>query len=171
MSAAVAVRDAIPSEYDEVSRITVEAYREYANGFTNAVWEEYKSDLKAVAERAQQAEIIVAENEEKLVGAVAYYPPGERELQMFPPDWASIRVLAVLPSHRGKGIGRLLTQECIERATRDGAAQIGLYTTELMMVARGMYERMGFTLVQEFESDSGFKYWAYGMALGQTPRA
>ena len=53
------------------------------------------------------------------------------------------------PIRRGRGIGRLLTEECIRRARAAACPAIGLHTTELMAVARAMYERMGFVRAPE----------------------
>ena len=79
---------------------------------------------------------------------------------------AGIRVLAVPPRHRGLGIGRRLTAACIELAREEGAAGIGLMTTEMMAVAKGMYERMGFEQMKEYQTDYPVRFWAYGMRLG-----
>ena len=41
--------------------------------------------------------------------------------------------------------------ECLRRSRQLGAHTLGLHTTELMAVARGMYERMGFLRVPEYD--------------------
>jgi len=129
------IREALPAEYGKVAEITVGAYRE-------------------------SAVILVAEVGGELAGALAYYAAGKRDSAWLAPDWAYFRALAVAPGHRGKGIGRALTQACIDRAMADGAAGLGLHTTEVMPVARALYERMGF--VQHAEYDGGsWKYWSY----------
>jgi ribosomal protein S18 acetylase RimI-like enzyme len=73
-------------------------------------------------------------------------------------------MLAVDPSHRRKGVGRLLTEECVRRARLDGATQVGLHTSELMTAARSLYERMGFRQQQEFQL-YGLRYWIYTLRL------
>lgn len=162
----VEVRDARPDEHTEVGRLTVEAYREYAEEFGPQIWPGYAADLQDVEARSKEASIIVAEEGSHLVGAVAYFPPGKKDVQIFPQEWGTIRVLAVLPSHRGMGVGKLLTEECLRRARADGAVAVGLHTTQLMTVAKEMYERMGFVIEQEFKTPSGFCYWAYSYPLG-----
>jgi ribosomal protein S18 acetylase RimI-like enzyme len=57
----------------------------------------------------------------------------------------------VAPEARGRGIGRLLTEECIRRARAGGRTAVGLHTTEFMAVARSMYERMGFVRVPRYD--------------------
>ena len=53
------------------------------------------------------------------------------------------------------GIGRLLMDECLRRSRLRAATTMGLHTTELMAVARGMYERMGFVRVPEYDFEPG----------------
>ncbi|MGH9194297.1 MAG: GNAT family N-acetyltransferase, partial [Acidimicrobiia bacterium] len=107
----IIVREARPEEYEEVGHLTVESYREYEEGF-GQFWGVYAAELQDVAGRAIDAKILVAEEDSsptKLIGAVAYYPSTERGEGDFQSDWGLIRVLAVHPGHRGKGIGKLLT--------------------------------------------------------------
>ncbi|MFN2463408.1 MAG: GNAT family N-acetyltransferase [Candidatus Dormibacteria bacterium] len=158
----VLVREALPEEYSEAARVTVDAYRDYQAQMSPAAWAEYEADLADVPGRAVSAAILVAEAEGELVGAVSYFPAGARDSSWLAPDWAYFRALGVAPTHRGLGVGRALTQACIDRARGEGAGGLGLHTTEAMPLARAMYERMGF--VQYAEYDGGtWKYWSYLM--------
>jgi ribosomal protein S18 acetylase RimI-like enzyme len=159
------IRAARRGEYAAVDRLTVDAYREYAGSISPDMWAAYEADLAGSKARAQEAAILVAELAGELVGAVAYFPPGDRESRWFPDDFAYLRVLAVLPQHRSQGIGHRLTEACIERARADGARSIGLMTTELMTVAKDMYERMGFVQQAEYEGVIGGKFWLYSLPL------
>lgn len=96
--------------------------------------------------------MIVAEHQGRIVGCATFYPreyPGED--RPCPPDWAGIRLLAVHPDARGLGIGRALMEECLRRCRQRSVATLVLHTTEVMTVARGMYERMGFTQMPELD--------------------
>ena len=159
------IRAARRGEYAAVDQLTVQAYREFAGSISPEMWATYEADLADSETRAQEAVILVAELADELVGAVAYFPPGDRESRWFPEDYSYVRVLAVLPQHRGQGIGRRLTAACIERAQSDGARAIGLMTTELMTVAKEMYERMGFVQQAEYEGPIGGKFWMYSLPL------
>lgn len=171
------MRDARPEEYAEVARVTVQAYAEYAAALGQERWDRYSAELASVDRRAGEAALIVAEEGGSLVGAVAYYPPVAAYARGFgvppgatpparswPEDWASIRVLAVAPSHRGRGIGRLLVDECILRARSAGAPVIALHTVGFMQAAQRMYERMGFRRLPEYE-DPDRPVLAYGLEL------
>ncbi|MBW4463097.1 MAG: GNAT family N-acetyltransferase [Nodosilinea sp. WJT8-NPBG4] len=100
-----------------------------------------------------------------MVGAVVYCPPGTSDSRVFLPEWASLRMLAVLPRHRGQGIGRQLTMDGIHRAQEDEAKVISLHTSELMTAARSMYMGLGFKQDLELPSHFGLRYWRYSLSL------
>jgi len=56
-----------------------------------------------------------------------------------------LQELYVIPSLRGRGIGRALLEATIEFARERGADGIDLDTGETDTAARGLYESMGFT--------------------------
>lgn len=85
----------------------LEAYREYIPSPTPELWEAYWRDIGDVRSRLDHTELIVAERAAQIVGAVTFYPDGTRaEANGWPPGWTGIRLLAVLPQVRGRGIGR-----------------------------------------------------------------
>ena len=62
---------------------------------------------------------------------------------------AQLRCLLVDPKARGLGIGKRLVDECITFATAAGYAKIMLWTNDLLISARRIYQAAGFTLVSE----------------------
>ena len=74
--------------------------------------------------------------------------------------------LVVEPKARGRGVGRALTEECIERALQDGAQLISLHTSPAMETARAMYQRMGFSLAKALPDRFGVPYAVYTLAFG-----
>jgi len=155
----IVIRVARDDELDEVSALIDVAYAQYdafvegASPERIASYEAYRIDRRDVRSRLNDSELLVAEVDDRLVGTVTFYPPtpgataGEGWLE----GWASIRLLAVHPDARGLGIGRRLTEICVERARALGAPVLGLHTTVLMEVAKAMYERMGFVRAPEFD--------------------
>lgn len=115
-------------------------------------WENYLENVMDVCSRLKEAELIVAEISGHLAGAVTLYVDSTKSLQEgWPAGWAGIRLLAVHPAYRGRGIGRALMEECVRRCRSRGITTIGLHTTELMAIARSMYEKMGFKRDTKFD--------------------
>jgi ribosomal protein S18 acetylase RimI-like enzyme len=159
------VRDGLTHEWNDVADLVVAAYREYARDLTPENWQTMQTNLLKIVEVAQQGQLIIAQSDRELVGAVVYCPPGTSDARMFQPEWASLRMLAVSPQHRGQGIGAQLSTECIRRAKQDKAAIIGLHTSELMLPAIRMYEKLGFDRDLELPRRLGIQFWRYVLKL------
>lgn len=146
------IRDVRPAELDETARLMVESYRQYANQIPEHLWKEYAEEIADVKRRLPFSDLIVAERAGRIIGAVTFYEDAtQSEHEGWPEGFAEIRLLAVDPNARGFGLGRLLTEECIRRASMAGIKTIGLHTSRLMEVARDMYERMGFQRAPDYD--------------------
>jgi ribosomal protein S18 acetylase RimI-like enzyme len=169
----ISLRDARGDEFDDVARVMADAYAQYIPPNPTGMLLAYRDDVRDVRSRLGESTLIVAEDRGELVGAVTYYPDASAESAGgWPAGWAALRLLAVHPTARGRGIGRLLTEECIRRARAAGCPAIALHTTELMAVARAMYERMGFARAPErdFRPAPPILVMGYWLDLGATAR-
>ena len=148
----VRISDARLEQLDEGCLVLRAAFRQYENLIPSGVWQSYLEDILDVRSRLSEAELIVAGLNNQIVGTVTLYSNVSRlSKTAWPKGWAGIRLLAVDPRYRKRGIGHGLIDECIFRCRERGIATIGLHTTDIMDVARRMYERMGFTPVPEFD--------------------
>lgn len=170
----VSIRLAGGSDVEAAREVLRAAYTEYESEFPAENWTPYLEDILDLEGRADASELLVAEMEGRVVGCVSYFPPGSKASyptdafsETWPADWSAFRLLAVDPGARGHGIGRRLTDECIERARARGAPSLGLHTTAPMTIARAMYERLGFERVPQYDFRPGpsILVSAYRLAL------
>ncbi len=78
-----------------------------------------------------------------------------------------MRMLAVAPAARGRGVGRLLTVACLDRAREEGCHRFVLSSGPRMTGAHAMYEGMGFERSPErdWSPVPGVDLRTYGIAL------
>jgi ribosomal protein S18 acetylase RimI-like enzyme len=153
-----------PDEYDAIGAMCVASYEEFATRIQPVLWEAMRANILDVAGLAREAEILVARGGGQVLGSTAYYAPG-RTIPPLPPEWASVRTVAVAPAARGRGVGEALMRACIARAREDGAPAIGLYTGEIMAAARALYAKLGFVRDAVLPPRHGMEAWRYRLDL------
>ncbi len=137
----VVIRDIRPEEYESAGHLVVTAYRALPGRHLS---DDYAGLLAAVARRAEEAEVLVA-LEEELVGCVTLVPDASSPwAELLEEAEAGIRMLAVLPSAQGRGVGRALLEGCVSRARQLGRSALVLHTTPWMPAAQHLYETAGF---------------------------
>jgi len=152
----ITIRDARPGDRAAVEAVTLAAYEQYAAGLPPPLWAAYRQNIGATLAAAAPTTLIVAEAAGAVVGSVLLQPAGSvmaergggKETRLAEPE---VRLLAVGPAGRGRGVGRWLMDECIRRSRAAGAPTLTLHTTDMMRVAMGLYERMGFARAQELD--------------------
>jgi ribosomal protein S18 acetylase RimI-like enzyme len=148
------IRDARADDRDAVEAVTLAAYQQYA-AVMPALWEGYRQNIVSTLAAAPPDVQIVAENSGRIVGSVLLYRtgtviarPGGDSLTLASPE---VRLLAVAPAARGKGVGDALMRECVARSRASGAESLTLHTTDMMQAAVRLYERMGFVRAPEID--------------------
>jgi DNA-binding MarR family transcriptional regulator/GNAT superfamily N-acetyltransferase len=148
------IRPPTTADYGWIIQSHGEVYaREYGWGprfltLVARVVADYVDNFDPVLERCW-----IAERHGQNVGAVCVAKDRER------PGVAKLRMLLVLPSARGLGIGKRLVDECTRFAREAGYHTISLWTNSVLAAARQIYADAGYVLVREEIHDS------FGMPL------
>jgi GNAT superfamily N-acetyltransferase len=135
------VRPARPDEADRTAALIERCY--VGEGFI-AADNPYVHELRDGAGRLQNADLLVAEWEDTLVGTVTWCPAGSPWREIAEPGEGEFRMLAVEPRARGRGAGRALVQACLDRAQGGGMAAVVISTIDRMVEARRLYQTLGF---------------------------
>jgi ribosomal protein S18 acetylase RimI-like enzyme len=106
----------------------------------------------------------VCEDEGKIVG-MAFITPSGNPNHLFKSEWSYIRRLGIDPNYKGQGIATHLMQQCIDHAKANNEKIVALHTMDVMTAARHIYEKMGFTILEEIPPIKGLKFWLYTKAL------
>lgn len=138
---------------------------------------EYYRMLEKVGELATNpdTEVFVATRDGELLGGVVYfsdmaqYGSGGSATQQ--KNASGFRLLAVSKEARGLGVGKALTEFCINQAIADGNQELIIHTTEAMKVAWSMYERLGFKRSADLDFlQQGFPVFGFRLALTNNNR-
>ncbi|WP_282946333.1 GNAT family N-acetyltransferase [Cellulomonas endometrii] len=151
----VRVRVARPDEYDQAGALTAEAYR--ADGLL-ALDEEYETELRDAAQRAREAVLLVATvpadpdapgsgsapaAPEVVVGTITLAPYGTSYAEIAEPGELELRMLAVAPEARRRGVAERLMTAALREAVARRARRVVLSTLDEMAAARRLYDRLG----------------------------
>lgn len=106
---------------------------------------EYDVLLGKVTTRADEAQVVVAVDDGRVVACLTYVSDHANVHAEFDDaDAASFRYFGVDPSVQGAGVGESMVQWCIAEARRTGKHRLRIHTLESMPGAQRLYMRMGF---------------------------
>lgn len=144
------IRNAAPDEHNEIGKLLVDVYSQL-DGFPKPDEQPAYYDFLAnvgLLTSKPDIEILVFENEGIVLGAVvyfnemSYYGSGGTATKEL--NAAGFRLLGVRTNARGLGVGKALTNACIEKARANNKRELIIHTTNAMKLAWKMYESMGF---------------------------
>jgi len=140
------VRTARPTDRGAIARLTLAAYREYSTIMEPSAWNALDGAVRSSLVDDTGVTRIIAELDGAVVGSAALYSPDTAAYGdlVALASWPEVRLVAVDPRARGRGVARALVDECIRRARASGATALGLHTSRSMRAAARLYERMGF---------------------------
>jgi ribosomal protein S18 acetylase RimI-like enzyme len=163
MSAAdYSVRNAHANEFEAIGKLMVHAYSTLEGFLKVEDHPHYYNTLANIGEllRKPETELIVAVSPDgEIDGAVVFFGDmtqyGSGGIATQEKQSAGFRFLAVSDSARGKGLGKLLTLECIDRAKQKHLKQVIIHTTMAMLNAWKMYEKIGFKRSEDLDFIQG----------------
>ncbi|MEU3650830.1 GNAT family N-acetyltransferase [Lentzea sp. NPDC034063] len=161
------IRPATEADLPAVGAVTVEAYR--ADGFVGA-HDDYATILADAASRFRDADLLVAQDESGTVlGSVTVVHPGTPYAEISRPGELEFRMLAVTAAARGRGVGETLVRAVVDKAREAGATHVVLSSSEKMLAAHRLYERLGFTRLPDRDWSPlpgvDLRAYAYGIPL------
>jgi ribosomal protein S18 acetylase RimI-like enzyme len=161
------IRPFAGADRDAVNAVARAAFAQYAQDYED--WPGFIDGIGRMADLARDADLLVAEQDGAIAGAVAHVGPGRPRAAFFPPEWSVIRMLVVDPCRRGQGAGRALVQECLRLARDAAAPAVGLHTSPVMASALRMYEALGFVRDRDLAPIRGVPYGRYVLVLPAMP--
>jgi GNAT superfamily N-acetyltransferase len=153
----VIIREATEHDRDAIAKVMLEAYSQYSLVLSEPAWVEYRNSIRHSVYGDAPAARIIAEINKEVIGSVQLFLSSETaygrpELGINSPI---IRLLAVAPSARGRGIASLLIQEAARRSIELGADTLNLHTSDMMASAIHLYQKLGFQRAYETDIMNG----------------
>lgn len=146
----VIIRKLCLSDNPVIAELIRKVFREFGIDRPGTVYTDPTTDhLFELFERTD-AIYCIAEEDGELVGGCGVYPT-----PALPDGCAELVKLYVKAESRGKGIGFMLMQKCIENARELGYRQLYLETLPELSKAVSMYERAGFRHIPSRLGESG----------------
>jgi ribosomal protein S18 acetylase RimI-like enzyme len=155
----VVVRVARGNQVADAGALTAEAY--FADRLVDAT-DSYADELRDAERRSREATLLVAlvppgegdggeveRDDLVVVGTVTLAPYGTSYAEIAEPGELEIRMLAVAPEARRRGIAEILVAAALREAVASGARRVVLSTLDSMQAAQRLYKRLGFVAVPE----------------------
>lgn len=160
-------RTATKSDIKQLQQLWLNAYGQYKQVISMENWEKWEAGFNSDTSFLDLLDIstcFVCESSNVIIG-MAFLIPNGNPFLYFSSEWSYIRYVGVHPDYEGKGIGKKLTQQCIDAAKQAGEETIALHTSEFQNAARHIYESLGFTKQKDLDLIYGKQYYLYALKL------
>lgn len=167
----IKITNARPDDYKHIGELMVQVYSNL-DGFPKPdeipTYYNFLQNVGDLTDKPQTELFAAYSKDGKVLGAVVffgdmqYYSSGGRAMKE--KNSAGFRLLAVSTEARGLGLGKLLTQKCIDRAKELNVSQVVIHTTKAMLTAWQMYEKIGFIRAEDLDFYQG-DLGVYGFKL------
>ncbi|GAB2793202.1 hypothetical protein GCM10027275_42760 [Rhabdobacter roseus] len=156
------------NDLSKIKNLALSSWGQFQGELTPENWEKLRKNLanqETYLNLLQKSYCLVCENEIGGIIGMSFLVPRGNPTEIYEESWCYLRFVTVDKKYGGQGIGRKLTEKCIQYAVDHGEQTIALHTSEMMSPARHIYESLGFTILREIEPRLGKKYWLYTLDL------
>ncbi len=156
-------RTATLSDLKQLQYLGLVSYGQFKSVITKENWDKWEAGFQSEENFSNLLHIatcFVCEKGDEIIGMAFLIPSGNPFLY-FPTEWSYIRYVGVHPNFEGNGIGKTLTQQCIDLARNSGERTIALHTSEFQHAARHIYEKLGFVRQKELDPVFGKTFFIY----------
>ena len=162
MNEEYSIHNARPEEFETIGKLMVSVYAQL-EGFPKPdeqpVYYNMLANIGELTKKPETELLVAASNDGRIGGAVVHFSDmqyyGSGGTATKEKNAAGFRLLAVDPQLRGKGIGKLLTNACIQKARDKKLSQVIIHSTKAMQTAWKMYEGMGFKRSEDLDFMQG----------------
>ncbi len=167
------IREAKPSEFNEIGNLLVLVYSQL-KGFPSPeeqpVYYERLQQIGQFTDYPNTKLMVAVTPEGNIGGGVVYFGDmsyyGSGGTATKETNASGFRLLGVDPALRGLGLGKRLTETCIQLARTEKQHQLIIHSTKAMKTAWEMYENMGFVRSIDLDFQQGeLDVFGFRMAL------
>lgn len=161
-------RQGTRSDLTGLKNLALKSWAQFQNELTDGNWQKLRNTLDddtTFTDLLEKSFCFVCTNDIEEIIGMSFLVSSGNPTEIYDKSWCYIRYVTVDPDFGGQGIGRKLTEKCIEYSIKNGERTIALHTSEMMHSARHIYESLGFTILKQIEPRQGKKYWLYTRSL------
>lgn len=151
-----------------LKKLAIKSWAQFESVLTNDNWLKLNSTLindDTYIDLIERSNSFLCTDESGEIIGMAFLVPNGNPTDIYDKDWSYIRLVTVDPDYSGNGIGKKLTEMCIDKAKETNERLVALHTSEFMNAARHIYENLGFTILKELNQRLGKRYWLYTLEL------
>jgi len=155
-------------DLNNLKQVAIKSWGQFQTSLTDEHWKTLSDSLNddnTYTNLLENSDCIVCSTAEDKIIGMAFLISSGNPTEIYDKEWSYIRFVSVEPEFSGNGIGRKLTEMCIELAKSNNEKTIALHTSELMDNSSHIYETLGFRILREIDQRLGKRYWLYKLDL------
>ncbi len=144
------IRTILPSDNQPLAKIVRATLTEFGANHPGTVFYDSTTDALSDLFKKERSVYFVAEMDKKIVGGGGIFPTDG-----LPEKTCELVKMYLLPEARGKGLGRLIIEKCLQTAKEYGFEQVYIESMPELKVALQIYEKFGFEYLSAPLGSSG----------------